>query len=104
MTVNLLSPELYADFCQKCQSMYENGLEGSTADKMLVYSGLSNICSEFSGASNGDEAEHNYRLSLTFFHLLSQALATLPALIPASIGTLEAVFAAVSLQSLSQIH
>ncbi len=99
MTVNLLSPALYADFCQKCQSMYENGLEGSTADKMLVYSGLSNICSEFSGASSGDEAEHLHRLAITFFHLLSQVLITLPALAPASMATLEAVFAAVSPKS-----
>ncbi|KAH8714022.1 putative transcriptional regulatory protein C11D3.07c [Beauveria bassiana] len=94
MAVNLLSPALYADFCQKCRSMYENRLEGSTADKMLVYSGLSNICSEFSGASNGDEAERNHNLAITFFHLLSEALTTLPALMPPSMATLEALFAA----------
>jgi hypothetical protein len=102
MTVNLLSPALYADFCQKCQSIYENGLEGSIADKMLVYSGLSDIGSEVSGASNGTEAEHNHKLSIAFFHLLCEAMATLPARIPASMATLEAVFAAVSLPSYDQ--
>lgn len=100
MAVNLMSPALYADFCQKCQSMYEIGLEMSTTDKLLVYSGLSNICSEFSGASVGEDADRNNKLSITFFHLLSDALTTLPALVPASMGTLESVFAAVSLRSL----
>ena len=76
--------------------MYEQGQEGSPRDKLLVYSGMSNICSEFSGMDDGRAADHNHTLARGFSYLLLQALATFPMLTPASMDTVEALLAAVS--------
>lgn len=81
--------------------MYEQGQEGSPGDKLLVYAGMSNICSQFSGIDNGDHAAHNHNLARCFSNLLLQALATFPMVTPGSADTVEALMVAVSLTSVS---
>lgn len=84
--------------------MYGEGQEGSPRDKLLVYAGMSNICSEFSGMDDGDAADYNHNLARSFSCLLLQALATFPMLAPASMDTVEALLAAVSSTGIWSSH
>lgn len=70
-------------------------------DKLLVYSIMSNLCSEFSGSDEGKAADSNYMLSKTFSNLLLQALSNFPLSTPASMEAAEALLSAVSLHSIS---
>lgn len=76
--------------------MYRDGQEAAPRDKLLVYSSLANICSEYSGVDGGESAAHNHNLAKGFSYLLLQALETFPMLTPASLDTAEALMVTVS--------
>jgi len=80
--------------------MYEQGQEGSATDKLLVYAGMSNICSQFSGTDDGDLASHNHNLARAFSDLFLQALATFPMITPGTVDTVETLLVAVSIDSI----
>ena len=96
MMFNLLPPAMFGDFCRKCRSMYERRHESSPTDKLLIYSGLSNICAEFTAEGDVSSASYNHSLVRVFSLLLLKTLATFPLLMPASMDTLEALLIAVS--------
>lgn len=100
MMFNLFSDAMFEAFCQKCQSMYERGYGGSPSDKLLVLSGLSNVCSEFTVEADETSASYNHRLQRAFSRSLMSSLATFPLLVPASMETLEALFLTVSVSFL----
>lgn len=77
--------------------MYTDEQELSPTDKILVYSGMYILCSEFSTLTNIEktEADQNDSLATTFFTLLLQSLATFSMLTPPSIQTIEAFLSAV---------
>jgi hypothetical protein len=77
--------------------MYEQGQESSALDKLLVYAGMTNICSQFSGIDDGSSAAHNHNLVKVFSGLLLQVLDTFPMMTPPTTGTVEALLLAVSL-------
>lgn len=97
--MKLLSPALFDDFCQKSRAMYEKGRKSSPLDKLLVYSCMTNICSEFSGIDDGQSAIHHHNLARTFSALLLQALSTFPLLTSASMNTVETLLTAVRYDS-----
>lgn len=96
---DLISPALFETFCQKCRSMYEQGHEGSPKDKLLVYSGLSNISSQVISEETAESAGYYHNLTKGFQYLLLQALASFPMLASASMDTAEAMLCAVSFAS-----
>lgn len=96
MMFNLLPPALYEDFCRKCRSMYELGQEVTSTDKLLVYSGLANLCAEFTQEGDAASASHNHTLVRAFSWLLLKTLASFPLLVPASTEALEALLISVS--------
>ena len=76
--------------------MYAQGYEGSPKDKLLVYSGLSNISSQVMSEATAESAGYYYNLTNGFPSLLLQALASFPMLAPASMDIAEAMLCAVS--------
>lgn len=96
MLFNLYSEEMFDTFCRKCQKIYQHGLDGTPSEKLLVYSGLSNVCSEFTSETDDFSASYAHNLKRAFTWLLMDTLSTFPLLVPASIETLEALLLAVS--------
>lgn len=96
MQFNLFPEEMFHNFRQKCQLMYEQGQDVSPSDKLLVYSGLSNVCAEFTAQTDDMSASYNHGLYRAFSWLLLKSLANYPLIVPASIETLEALLLAVS--------
>lgn len=95
MMFNLYSHEMFHNFLQKCRYIYEQGYDGSPIDKLLVYSGLANVCAEFTVETDDISASYNHSLQRAFSWLLMKTLATFPLLVPASLETLEALLLAV---------
>ena len=80
--------------------MYEQGHEGSPKDKLLVYSGLSNVSSQVMSKETAGSADYYYNLTKGFHSLLLQALASFPMLAPASMDVAEAMLCAVNFASI----
>ncbi|CZT20927.1 uncharacterized protein RCC_06788 [Ramularia collo-cygni] len=94
MLFNLYSDVMFDNFRHKCRQIYEFGQEGSPSDELLVYSGLSNICAEFTDNTSDTLASYNHSLYHSFSWLLLKTLADFPLIVPASIETLEALLLA----------
>lgn len=80
--------------------MYEQGHEGSPKDKLLVYSGLSNISSQVMSEETAESAEYYHNLTKGFHSLLLQALASFPMLASPTMDIAEATLCAVSFASI----
>lgn len=80
--------------------MYEQGHEGSPKDKLLVYSGLSNISSQVMSEETAESVDYYHNLTKAFHSLLLQALGSFPMLASASMDVVEAMLCAVSFASI----
>lgn len=96
VSFSLVPPTLFGDFCTKCRDMYEKQRVCSPTEKLLIYAGLCNTCSEFTGEGDEGSILYHHRLARVFLSLLMKTLATFPLLTPASIEALEALIVAVS--------
>lgn len=96
MAFQPLPPALFTNFCQKTRLIYQEGEPGSLADRLLVYAGMANLCSETSSLEEGDLAAYHHKVGTSFSYLLLQTLATFPVTSPASMETVEALLVAVS--------
>lgn len=94
MMFNLFSDAMFNNFRKKCHAIYKQGVETSPTDRLLVYSGLSNICAEFT--ADEFSAPYNHGLQQAFSWSLLKSLANFPLIVPASLESLEALLLAVS--------
>lgn len=95
MMFNLLSSALFDRFYQQCYTMYERQQPLSRTGELLVYAGMSNLCSEFSSMSSNEAAEEIYEIGTRFSSLLLDTLGSFSMLTPASMESTEALMAAV---------
>lgn len=76
--------------------MHQFGEQVSIPHKLLVYSVMANVCSEFSATDSGELAGYNYSLSKTFRKLMLETLGAFSMSTPASLEAAEALMVAVS--------
>lgn len=85
---------------RKCKALYDRNQDGSIFERLLVYSGLTVLCADISGMTDGSEAEYNHTLARSFSQYVLKTVDVMPAILPASYEGIEAVMTAVSDQSL----
>ena len=86
-----------AEFHQKCIKLYECNQDGPIFDRLLVYGGLSSLCSELSGTTKGEESERYHFFSRSFSQHVLKTINIMPAIMTASCEGIEALLTAVGL-------
>lgn len=87
-------------FSRKCTKLYQNDHNGTIFDRLLVYSGLSIICTDLSSTSDGSESEHYHLMSRAFSQHVLKSVDVMPAILAASWDGIEALMSAVSAGSI----
>ena len=97
LVIKIFFPCLDLDsFSRKCTSLYQTDHNCSIFDRLMVYSGLSIICSDLSSTMDGAESERNHLLSRSFSQHVLKSVDVMPAILTASWDGVEALMAAVS--------
>lgn len=82
-------------FCDMCSKLYRKNQDGTIFERLMAYSGLSVLCSDFSALINGSESEHHHQLSRAFSQHMLKTVDVLPAVMTPSWEGIEAVSTAV---------
>lgn len=93
-----------SEFARKCHEFYNQHQHALPVRRLLVYTGLCGLASEFSALDGGPEAEYYATLAKRFQQLVLRTLANFPLIVPPAMESVEAIMAGVSFCLLSRSY
>lgn len=81
-----------SSFCNVCWLLYKERKDGSPVEQRLVYSGLTNLCEEFTSDSDTEASARCHDVKRAFSSSMLTSLTRFPLCTPATLEAVEALF------------